>query len=145
MKFTITIDIKKSAPAVFRYIASPLKLAEWTKDCQSVKTIKGRRNDAGHTSKIIMKDAKSTYSIEEEVLMYQRNQRFKIILTHKELTSEVDYLLEKVSDEHTKLHARYNIRFTNFLNRIFSSFFKIPIRNQQTEDLRKLKRILENH
>lgn len=143
MKFSISATIKTPTPDVFRYLTSSEKLGEWMKDFQSIKTTEGRRTKVGGVSKLIFKDAKSAYSIKEEVLGFERNERFEIQLEHPEIITTINYRLGAKDVKTTILVADYRIKFKNPLNRVFGVFFKIPMRNQQEEDLRRLKNKLE--
>lgn len=143
MKFVITLNIKKSPDVVFRYLASPVKMVEWVKDFKSIRPIEGRRSQVGSTSKLTYKDAKSAYTIEEEVLTFNRNETFEVKLDHKELITTVKYQVAK-SERGTILVVTYNVKFKNFINRIVAPFFKIPMKNQQTEDLKRLQQNIEN-
>ena len=142
MKFTITLTINKSTPEVFRYLTSSAKLGEWMRDFQSIKSIKGRRSKVGGKSKLMMRDTRSSFSIEEEILEFDRNKRFKVQLDHSEMMTAIDYQFGDNGDT-TILIAKYHIGFKNVLNSFFGLFFKIPMRNQQREDLQKLKRKVE--
>ncbi|MGB0982593.1 MAG: SRPBCC family protein [Saprospiraceae bacterium] len=143
MKFTISTTIKTSLPEAFRYLTSSSKLGEWMKDFQSIKTTSGRRTKVGGVSKLIFKDAKSAYSIKEEVLGFERNERFEIELEHTEIITRINYRFGAKDARTTILVADYQVKFKNPLNRIFGIFFKIPMRNQQQEDLTRLKNKLD--
>lgn len=142
MKFTITQTINKPVADVFRYLTSPAKMGEWMKDFQSIKPIKGRRSQVGGRSKIMMKDASSAFALEEKVIEFERNKRFKVEIEHSEMTTIIDYQLGG-KDEKTVLVAKYHIGFKNIMNGVFALFFKIPMRNQQREDLARLKKKIE--
>lgn len=139
MKFTITIEIKERKEEVFRYLTSPVKLTEWTKGLQSIKPTKGRRSKAGGTSKLFFKEQKTTFTVLEEVLVFDRNNQFKIRLDHQEIISEVDYYF-RTKDNHTVIIAKYHIQFKNVFNRALGIFFRGPMKKQQADDLKRLKR-----
>jgi len=143
MKFTINVIVKENKAEVFRYLTSPAKLTEWTKGLQSIKPLKGRRSKEGGTSKLFFKEQKTTFSVEEEVLVFDRNNRFKIRLDHQEMVSVVDYYF-RTTDDQTVVIAKYDIHLKNLLNRFVAIFFKGPIKKQQLEDLKKLKQKIEN-
>ena len=143
MKFSISTTIKISTPEVFRYLTNSKKLGEWMKDFQSIKTTEGRRTKVGGVSKLIFKDAKSAYSIKEKVLGFERNERFEIELEHPEIITTINYRLGAKDANTTVLVADYRIKFKNPLNKIVGIFFKIPMRNQQEGDIRRLKNKLE--
>ena len=142
MKFTISILVKKPQEQVFRYLCSPLRLPDWTQGLQSVKSIKGRRSQVGGQSKLYYKENKATFFIEEEVLVHERHSAFSVFLDHKEMVTIIDYTLEK-EGKYTILNVKYTIKLKNLLNRIFSVFFIIPMKSQQTNDLKKLKKLME--
>jgi hypothetical protein len=142
MKFTITIDINESKPEVFRYLTSPTKLTEWTKGLQSIKPVKGRRSKEGGTSKLFFKEQKTTFTVHEEVLIFDRNNQFKIHLDHQEMITDIDYYF-RTKDHQTVIVAKYHIRFKNILNRALGIFFKGPMKKQQLDDLKKLKSNIE--
>lgn len=142
MKFTITIHINESKPEVFRYLTSPVKLTEWTKGLQSIKSVKGRRSKVGGTSKLFFKEQKTTFTVDEEVLIFDRNNQFKVHLDHQEIITIIDYYF-RTKENQTVVVAKYNIRFKNVLNRALSIFFKGPMKKQQLGDLKKLKRNIE--
>ena len=142
MKFTISVLIKKSPSDVFRYLTSPTKLTDWTQGLQSVKSIKGRRNQVGGKSKLLFKEGSTSFTVNEEVLVFKRHNAFSLLLDHKEILTTVDYFLEE-EGRGTLLTAKYNIKFKNLLNRIFAIFFRGPMKTQQSNDLKKLKKALE--
>ncbi len=142
MKFTISVLIKKPQSDVFRYLTSPTKLTEWTQGLQSVKSVKGRRNQVGGKSKLLFKEGSTSFTVNEEVLVCKRHNAFSLLLDHKEILTTVDYFLEE-ADRGTLLTAKYNIKFKNLFNRIFGIFFRAPMKNQQSSDLKKFKKTIE--
>jgi uncharacterized protein YndB with AHSA1/START domain len=142
MKFSISILIKKSPADVFRNLTNATKLPEWTQGLQTVRLVKGRRNQAGSQSKLQFKDGSSKFTVDEDVLNYHRYEQFTVYLNHTEMTTVVDYIL-KEEKRATILTANYEIKFKNIISRIFSIFFKSPMRNQQVNDLKKLKELVE--
>jgi uncharacterized protein YndB with AHSA1/START domain len=142
MKFSISILIKKPQADVFRYLTNPAKLPEWMQGLQNVHPIKGRRSQVGGQSKLQFKEGNTSFSINEEVLHYNRHDQFTVYLNHSEMTTVIDYILEKRNAD-TLLTATYEIKFKNIISRIFSVFFKTPMRNQQTNDFKKLKQCIE--
>lgn len=142
MRFKITIIIERPVAEVFRYTTSPAKLSEWMQDFQGIRPIEGRRSKVGGKSKITMKDARSSYSITEEVLVFERDQRFKVRLDHTEIITTIDYQFQ-ARQKHTLLTAHYQVHFKNIINRIFGAFFKIPMKNQQKADFERLKTRIE--
>jgi uncharacterized protein YndB with AHSA1/START domain len=143
MKFSISTTIKISTPEVFRYLTNSKKLGEWMKDFQSIKTTEGRRTKVGAVSKLVFKDAKSAYSIKERVLGFERNERFEVELEHPDIITTINYRLGAKDENTTVIVVDYRIKFKNPLNKIVGIFFKIPMRNQQEEDIRRLKNKLE--
>lgn len=144
MKFTISVLIKKPPSEVFRYLTSPTKLTEWTQGLQSVKSVKGRRNQIGGKSKLFFKEGSTSFTVNEEVLVFKRHHAFSLLLDHQEILTTVDYFLEE-EERGTLLTAKYHIKFKNLLNRIFAIFFKAPMKNQQSSDLKKFKKVLESN
>ena len=142
MKFSISVLIKKSPADVFRNLTNSTKLPEWTQGLQTVRTVKGRRNQTGSQSKLQFKDGSSKFTVDEEVLHYHRHDQFTVYLNHTEMTTTVDYHL-KEENRATLLTADYEIKFKNIISRIFSIFFKAPMRSQQIQDLKKLKELVE--
>ena len=142
MKFSISILIKKSPADVFRNLTNATKLPEWTQGLQTVRFIKGRRNQAGSQSKLQFKDGSSKFTVDEDVLNYHRHDQFTVYLNHTEMTTVVDYIL-KEENRATILTASYEIKFKSIISRIFSIFFKAPMRSQQIQDLKKLKQLVE--
>ena len=142
MKFSISVLIKKSQADVFRNLTNSTKLPEWTQGLQSVRLVKGRRNQVGSQSKLQFKEGSTKFTIDEEVLNFHRHNQFTVYLNHSEMTTVIDYIL-KEENRATLLTAHYEVKFKNIISRIFSIFFKAPMRNQQIQDLKKFKEFVE--
>lgn len=142
MKFSISVFIKKPQAEVFRNLTNSTKLPEWMQGLQSVSLIKGRRNQSGNQSKLHFKEGNTKFVVDEEVLNYHRHDQFTVYLNHSEMTTVIDYIL-KEEKRTTILTANYEVKFKNIISRIFSIFFKVPMRNQQAQDLKKLKKLIE--
>lgn len=142
MKFTISIFIQKPTETVFRLLSSPLRLPEWTHGLESVRSVKGRRSQVGGESKLFFKEQKTSFSIQEKVLTFDRGECFETLLDHQEILTTIRYTL-KAEGNGTILTASYAIKFKNMLNGFFSIFFKKPMKKQQTADLTAFKKMVE--
>ena len=143
MKFQSNILIKESVNKVYQYTVDPKNLKNWVHGFKQYKPQKGRRRTTGSTAVQVFDDGE-LMEVKEEVLSNVANKEFVCRLSHKNMESNVSYRFLNQGDALTKLVVQTDVRLKPAIFNLFSLFVKGPMRKQQDDDLKRLKRVIEN-
>ncbi len=139
MKIKTVIQINHSTEKVFRYLTNSRNMPEWMMGLQKIKSVKGRRPAKGSISTQVFKDAKGLMEVKEEVVEFERNKTFALQLSHKNMETTQLFSLA-ANEDGTKLTVETQTRLIPAFIGIFGVFMKDQMRRQQEQDLKKLKR-----
>jgi uncharacterized protein YndB with AHSA1/START domain len=137
------IDIRQPITMVFKTLVEPENMVKWMANFQKLESVKGRRPRKGSISKQIFKDSKGIMEMKEEVLNFEKNKKFELQLSHKNIETHQTFEFIAHDKEITRLILTNHIRLVPAFMGVFSIFMKGQMRRQQEADLMKFKKLLE--
>lgn len=137
------IDIRQPVAVVFKNLVEPLNMVKWMANFQKLEPVKGKRPRKGSVSTQFFKDSKGAMEMREEVLGFERNQKFKLLLTHENIETHQTFEFLPQSEDITRVILTNDIRLIPAFMGIFSVFMKGQMRRQQEADLMQFKKLLE--
>lgn len=137
------IDIRQPIAVVFKSLVEPANMPKWMANFQKLEAVKGKRPRRGSISTQVFKDSKGTMEMKEEVLNFERNKKFELQLSHKNIETHQTFEFIAQDKEITRLVLTNNISLVPAFMGIFSVFMKGQMRRQQEADLMRFKKLLE--
>jgi uncharacterized protein YndB with AHSA1/START domain len=146
MTFTTSVYIEKPLSDVYRYVVlEPKHMKNWVQGFDAYRVQTGRKRKTGSVATQVFNDDGHKTEVREEVLEIKPNQRFRCLLSHRNMLSEQDFQFLNQGDGRTKLLVETEVKLRPALFNLFSFFMKGPMRRQQQADLERLKSILEEN
>ncbi len=142
MTIKTIIDIQEPVTKVFQGLLTPENMPKWIEGFEKLQPIKGKRPRKGSVSNHIFRDTKGKLIVMETVLNYEKDKKFEILLSHKNMETNQSFELHSQGDI-TRLILTTNTRLIPAFMGIFSIFMKSQMKKQQETDLRKFKKLLE--
>ncbi|MFT5833752.1 MAG: hypothetical protein ACI97N_001380 [Cognaticolwellia sp.] len=137
------IDIRQPVAVVFKGLVEPSNMPKWIEGFQTLESVKGKRPRKGSISKHIFNDSKGRMEIQEEILKFDRNKKFEIRLSHKNMDTHQAFQFLNQGNEITRLILTTQTRLIPVFMGIFSIFMKSRMKKQQEADLKKFKYLVE--
>lgn len=144
MKFFTSIQIDKPAAEVFRYVVlHPKNMKQWMQGFEAYRPQSGGRRKEGSVATQVFDDGGHKTEVREEVLEVKPHERFRCLLTHKNMLSEQDFRFFDQGSGQTKLRIETEVKLRPALFNLFGFLVKGQMRKQQAADLERLKSELE--
>ncbi len=144
MRLFSSIIIHTHPQEVYRFVAlHPQNMKKWMKGFSHYEHQKGRKRREGSTGIQVFDENGHITRVQEEVLANEPHSRLVLKLTHKNMSSELEYQFLDQGGQHTKLLVTARVRLKPSFFNLFSLFVKSPMQRQQDEDLGRLKRVME--
>lgn len=143
MTIKTVIDIRRPVAEVFKELVNPDSMSNWIDGFIKLEKVKGRRPRRGSISNQIHKDSKGRMELREEVLLFERNKRFELRLSHKNMDTKQSYEFINQDKSMTRVILTTQIRLIPAFIGIFSVFMKGSMRRQQEKNLMQFKKLME--
>lgn len=137
------IDIRQPVSIVFKNLVEPSNMPKWMANFQRLDTVKGKRPRKGSISTQVFSDSKGIMEMREEILGFERNQKFQLLLSHKNIETNQTFEFIPQSKDITRVILTNDIRLIPAFMGVFSVFMKGQMRQQQEENLMRFKKLLE--
>lgn len=143
MTIKTVIDIRRPVSEVFKELVNPDNMPKWIDGFVKLEKVKGRRPRRGSISNQIHKDAKGRMELKEEVLLFERNKKFEIRLSHKNMDTKQSYEFLSQGKSITRVILTTQTRLIPAFIAIFSVFMKGGMQRQQEANLMRFKKLME--
>lgn len=142
MTFTNRITVPGTPKEVYRYFVDPRNLPRWQGNYLKFKAGKGAsKRPSGSKSTHVYTDVKGELEVEELVIKNVAGQEFEHRMRAKNLNSKVRYRFLDRGDQ-TEIVVDNEVSLKPALLNIFGFFLKSNMREQQAEDLARLRELL---
>lgn len=118
-------------------------LKKWMLDLTSVKETSGSRSKVGHQSILVFGKGDGKIEVEETIAQYEPAKALALNLESRSMKSYQSFQFETINSDQTRLVADIKVNLRPMIINLMGLFLKPSIRNQQKEDLMRLKRLIE--
>lgn len=143
MTIKTVIDIRQPVSVVFKELVNPATMPKWIDGFVKLEQVKGRRPRRGSISTQVHKDAKGRMELKEEILLFERNKKFEIRLSHKNMDTKQSYEFLNQGKSMTRVILTTQTRLIPAFIGIFSIFMKGGMKRQQDANLMRFKKLME--
>ncbi|MFK7949276.1 MAG: SRPBCC family protein [Saprospiraceae bacterium] len=143
MTIKTVIDIRQPVSTVFKELVNPDNMPKWVEGFVQIDKVKGRRPRRGSISNQIHKDSKGRMELREEILLFERNKKFEIRLSHKNMDTKQSYEFLSQGKSITRVILTTETRLIPAFIGIFSIFMKGGMKRQQEGNLMRFKKLME--
>ena len=143
MTIKTVIDIRRPVAEVFTELVNPDNMSKWIEGFVKLEKVKGRRPRRGSISTQVHKDSKGRMELREEILLYERNKKFEIRLSHKNMDTKQSYEFISQGQSVTRVTLITQTRLIPAFIAIFSVFMKGSMKQQQEANLMRFKKLME--
>lgn len=143
MTIKTVIDIRRPIAEVFTELVNPDNMSKWIEGFVKLEKVKGRRPRRGSISTQVHKDSKGRMELREEILLYERNKKFEIRLSHKNMDTKQSYEFISQGQSVTRVTLITQTRLIPAFIAIFSVFMKGSMKQQQEANLMRFKKLME--
>jgi len=143
MTIKTVIDIRQPVAEVFKELVNPDNMPKWIEGFVRLEKVKGRRPRRGSISTQIHKDSKGQMELREEILLFERNKKFEIRLSHKNMDTKQSYEFVNQGKSMTRVILVTQTRLIPAFIAIFSVFMKGGMKRQQEANLMRFKKLME--
>ena len=143
MTIKTVIDIRRPIAEVFTELVNPDNMSKWIEGFVKLEKVKGRRPRRGSISTQVHKDSKGRMELREEILLFERNKKFEIRLSHKNMDTNQSYEFISQGQSVTRVTLVTQTRLIPAFIAIFSVFMKGSMKRQQEANLMRFKKLME--
>lgn len=143
MTIKTVIDIRRPISEVFTELVNPDNMSKWIEGFVKLEKVKGRRPRRGSISTQVHKDSKGRMELREEILLFERNKKFEIRLSHKNMDTKQSYEFISQGQSVTRVTLITQTRLIPAFIAIFSVFMKGSMKQQQEANLMRFKKLME--
>jgi uncharacterized membrane protein len=143
MTIKTVIDIRRPISEVFTELVNPDNMPKWIEGFVKIEKVKGKRPRRGSISKQIHKDSKGRMELREEILLYERNKKFEVRLSHKNMDTKQSFEFVSQAPAVTRVTLVTQTRLIPAFIAIFSVFMKGSMKRQQEANLMRFKKLME--
>ena len=143
MTIKTVIDIRRPIAEVFTELVNPDNMSKWIEGFVKLEKVKGRRPRRGSISTQVHKDSKGRMELREEILLFERNKKFEIRLSHKNMDTKQSYEFISQGQSVTRVTLVTQTRLIPAFIAIFSIFMKGSMKRQQEANLMRFKKLME--
>ena len=143
MTIKTVIDIRRPISEVFTELVNPDNMPKWIEGFVKIEKVKGKRPRRGSISKQIHKDSKGRMELREEILLYERNKKFEVRLSHKNMDTKQSFEFLSQAPAVTRVTLVTQTRLIPAFIAIFSVFMKGSMKRQQEANLMRFKKLME--
>ena len=143
MTIKTVIDIRRPIAEVFTEMVNPDNMSKWIEGFVKLEKVKGRRPRRGSISTQVHKDSKGRMELREEILLFERNKKFEIRLSHKNMDTKQSYEFISQGQSVTRVTLITQTRLIPAFIAIFSVFMKGSMKQQQEANLMRFKKLME--
>lgn len=143
MTIKTVIDIRRPISEVFTELVNPDNMPKWIEGFVKIEKEKGKRPRRGSISKQIHKDSKGRMELREEILLYERNKKFEVRLSHKNMDTKQSFEFVSQAPAVTRVTLVTQTRLIPAFIAIFSVFMKGSMKRQQEANLMRFKKLME--
>ncbi len=143
MTIKTVIDIRRPISEVFTELVNPDNMPKWIEGFVKIEKVKGKRPRRGSISKQIHKDSKGRMELREEILLYERNKKFEVRLSHKNMDTKQSFEFVSQATAVTRVTLVTQTRLIPAFIAIFSVFMKGSMKRQQEANLMRFKKLME--
>ena len=143
MTIKTVIDIRRPISEVFTELVNPDNMPKWIEGFVKIEKVKGKRPRKGSISKQIHKDSKGRMELREEILLYERNKKFEVRLSHKNMDTKQSFEFVSQAPAVTRVTLVTQTRLIPAFIAIFSVFMKGSMKRQQEANLMRFKKLME--
>lgn len=144
MKLRLQVNIQAQPKMVYQYLTDPNYLKKWMLDFEGYQAISGRRWRTGGKGKLLFGKDKSRLEVIEDILEAIPGEKFEAFLYHKNMDTLQSYRLTTLDDGNTRLTLEFDVKLRPAILNLFGRLFKRSFKNQQWQDLKRLKQVIEN-
>lgn len=144
MKIESSIDISKPPSEVYSFMTSDENLPLWISNLIKSERVFGDDASIGTITKLYYDENGKREVIEEEVLRVEENKSIQAILKHNRTDILVNYYLEPINEESTRLLSKYEYQPKSLLFKMYLSLNKGNLTERYQNDLNRLKNAIES-
>lgn len=144
MKIESSIDISKPPSEVFAFMTSDENLPLWISNLIRSERMFGDDATKGAITNLFYDENGKREVLEEEVLEVEENKSIKAILKHNRTNILVNYRLESLDDDNTRLYSEYEYQPNSLLFKVYLSLNRGNLTERYQNDLQQLKNAIES-
>jgi len=139
----VSVTIAKPAAAVFPWLVTPEKLAQWLEGFQESIPLNGDSLRVGARSKEIIVSRDERFEMEMEITELELNRLLSYHISHETFEQDGRYFLAEANGQTTVRFTSVS-QFKPFLFRLLSPLIALSAQARQEDNFAMLKKLLEN-
>ena len=138
------VFVDKSIEEAWAVMSDELKMPEWIEGFKRIEPVSGTPNTVGAVSKIYIEDGGQEMMMEETITAIKPNEHLAMTFTMDFMNMDYEMFL-KEKDGKTHITTKSNTVGNGIVARSILAFMGGSMKNQEEENLSKLKKVIEEN